>query len=602
MYLTIGNIAKATRRSPSSRATVLIGYLPVTKLECFSEKQRSLQGYQLFHDCMRSLLEPLVKAGLEGVDMACGDGFIRKVFPILAAYIADHPEQCLVACCQENHCPKCLVTPTQRGSPSVSPLNPHFRDPTTSAEMIKEQLRGDKPAGFKAAGLRSVMPFWADLPHCDIFRCITPDILHQLHKGMFKDHTVKWATACVDGEDDEIDRRFRTMTTHADLRHFKKGISLISQWTGNEYKHMEKVFLGVLAGGTDPEVVRAVRAVLDFIYYAHFEVHTSESLAHLESAWRTFHASKRIFTELGVREHFNFAKLHALEHYMWSILWLGAADGYNTEGTERLHIDFAKQGYRASNRKQYILQMTRWLDRREALHRFEGYLQWLKVDFRRLSDAEILEDPDEDEEDEEELARDMDADDEAEDDNDPHVALLPPPDALETRKACAVMPNHLLAPTSLAIAKRPPFPSIPVSSALEKFGAPDLHSALSKFLSKCSATHLSRAEKAALPSTFEIKEEMRISAYKQIKLDLPKMSQVSQKCERDIVRAIPAVPRQGLRPATLAQFSTVLVRGVGPGQCNGAQHDENEVVLANEMGNPLAGEFQYALWCAFVTR
>ncbi len=376
VYLTIGNIEKATRRKPSSRATVLIGYLPTSKLECFSQKsRRQAEQYRLFHTCMRALLQPLVEAGMEGVEMVCADGKVRRVYPIVAAYVGDHPEQCLVTCCQENRCPKCPVDPDKRGTPgSWTKLKEHSK----IAEILHERSNGQNKVEFESLGLRPVLPFWSDLPHSDIFSSITPDLLHQLHKGVFKDHLVQWSTACADDGKDEFDRRYRAMTPHRDLRHFKKGISFVSQWTGTEYKNMEKVFLGVVAGTADTDVTKAVRAILDFIYYAHFELHTDTSLAMMRSAWLEFHRAKRVFLRQGVREHFNIPKLHSMEHYLDSIREFGAADGYSTESPERHHIDLAKLAYDASNKQSsYTVQMTTWLNRQDAILRFDTYLRWL---------------------------------------------------------------------------------------------------------------------------------------------------------------------------------------------------------------------------------
>src|SRR5258708_38856008 len=80
VYLMIGNIDKKIQQCPSVRATMLIGYLPVMKLECFTEKRRPTVTYQLFHQCMESLLEPLKIMGKEGMDMMCADGWVCKVY------------------------------------------------------------------------------------------------------------------------------------------------------------------------------------------------------------------------------------------------------------------------------------------------------------------------------------------------------------------------------------------------------------------------------------------------------------------------------------------------------------------------------------------
>lgn len=282
---------------------VLLRYIPVCKLECFTKKRRSEEGYQLFHECMQTLLQPLVKAVKNGVDMVCADGFVRTIFPIIAAYIADYPKQCLIACCMENSCPQCLVDPKDQGDHRIQSV---LHNPEKTMTLLNKKAAGLSSKEFQKQNLRLINPFWKNLPHCDIFSCITPDLLHQLHKGVFKDHNVKWATELVTGGESEVDEHFRSMSLHPDLQHFKKGISLTTQWTGTEHKNMEKVFLGVIAGTTDPQVVIAVRGVIDFIYYAHFKTHTEESLARLDAAWLTFHQNKDIFEDLDIQKTFQY--------------------------------------------------------------------------------------------------------------------------------------------------------------------------------------------------------------------------------------------------------------------------------------------------------
>lgn len=150
MYLSIGNIAKSTRRQANSHAMVLLGYIPVCKLDCFTEKEHSVAGYRLFHDCLKVLLEPLVKAGQNGVDMACADGFVHTIYPILAAYIADYPEQCLITCCKESSCPNCVVNPKAQGKYRVHSI---LWDPDKTLEALDQQADGFSPEEFKDESL-----------------------------------------------------------------------------------------------------------------------------------------------------------------------------------------------------------------------------------------------------------------------------------------------------------------------------------------------------------------------------------------------------------------------------------------------------------------
>ncbi|KIY60563.1 hypothetical protein CYLTODRAFT_314897, partial [Cylindrobasidium torrendii FP15055 ss-10] len=109
VYLTLGNIPNRLRRKPSEQACILVGYLPIEKAAKPGLSKRGFSGRQqrIFHAAMGHLLAPLVDAGKNGVEMTGGDGQVRIVHPILAAYVADYPEQCLVTCSKSGTCPKC---------------------------------------------------------------------------------------------------------------------------------------------------------------------------------------------------------------------------------------------------------------------------------------------------------------------------------------------------------------------------------------------------------------------------------------------------------------------------------------------------------------
>ncbi|KAG2137099.1 uncharacterized protein EDB93DRAFT_1091318, partial [Suillus bovinus] len=101
-----------------------------------------------------------------------------------------------------------------------------------------------------------------------------------------------------------------------------------------------------------------------------------ETLQLLDEVLDLFHENKLIFIDLGIRTNFNLLKLHAACHYPRIIMQFGSTDNYNTEYTERLHIDLAKDAYRATNHKDEFAQMTRWLEQKEKVLRHQKYVSW----------------------------------------------------------------------------------------------------------------------------------------------------------------------------------------------------------------------------------
>ena len=311
--------------------------------------------------------------------MLTGDGVTRRTFPIFACFVGDYPEQVLVTGCKTGDCPKC---PTTRGELGQLEDGYQFRDLAKVLEALStfEEDPGGYAATCADAGIKPIVhPFWEFLPYSDIYLAITPDVLHQLYQGVMK-HLISWVVSAFGQK--EIDTRSKCLPPNHNVRSFLKGISSFSRLTGKEHADMCRILLGLvvdlkLPDGRSPlPLIRSIRSLLDFLYLAQYPVHTSETLHLLQQSLERFHEHKQIFVDLGIRNDFNFPKLHSLAHYVQSIQLFGTTDNYNTEYTERLHIDLAKDAYRATNHRDEYSQMTVWLERKEKVLQHQSYLDW----------------------------------------------------------------------------------------------------------------------------------------------------------------------------------------------------------------------------------
>ncbi|KAF7346884.1 hypothetical protein MVEN_01440400 [Mycena venus] len=283
---------------------------------------------------------------------------------------------------------------------------------------------------------------------------------------------------------------------------------------------MQRVFLGMLAGAVSTKVLTVVKALIDFIYYAQLQSHTTRTLDAMQAALDTFHAHKQVFVDLDIREHFNIPKIHSLQHYVDGIRRLGSANGYNTESPERLHIDFAEKAYRASNRRDYTEQMALWLQRQEAIALRSAYIQWYHNEQNSASDESDTDSSDS-------------SDDAGSPSGMPRVIVRLPPTQLPT--------------TAYKIAKSPAVENVTVAYLQTAHSAQNIIPALANFLK----LHFKSSPAPGIYDRFDI--------FTQISLILPRNRYLSDQPRSSRIRAIPPVPAKSRSAAKPAVFDTALV-------------------------------------------
>ena len=302
VYLTIGNIPKEIRRKPSRRAQILMGYILTTKLLGITNKSARRRALaNLFHTCMRHLLALIKSIGETGIKMMSGNGIWRWCHPVFAVFVGDYPEQTLVTCTFNGHCPKCIVPRDQLGDYNNFPLR-NF-DNAIDLYLLASGDARDFHAACREAGLKPVYhPFWESLPLTNIYLSITPDILHQLLQGVMK-HLISWLTSPSVFGPGAINARCRTMPPNHHITQFPRGITTLFRVTGTEHKDICRILIGLIInlplpnGQVSVRIVKVVHALLDFLYLQSLKK-LSRCFAVLERL--TWHKSDKLYNILKI--------------------------------------------------------------------------------------------------------------------------------------------------------------------------------------------------------------------------------------------------------------------------------------------------------------
>ncbi|KAN0138098.1 hypothetical protein V8E53_003987 [Lactarius tabidus] len=361
LYLSIGNIHNKAQRGHRN-GVVPIAFLAIPKGNREFDNDPAFRKFkqQLYHSSISAVLESLHRGMDAPVVCRCPDGHYRRVIYDIGPFIADYPEQVMLSGVVQGWCPRCTSKSSnldrERGRRTRALTDLLVDTPEFSSAELWDQY-----------GINNdIIPFTNDFPHADIHESLSPDLLHQIIKGSFKDHLVSWIGKYIvrtygksRGQEilDDIDKRIAMTPPFPGLRCFKQGWRF-KQWTGDDSKALMKVYIPAIADYVHPQVVMCLSAFLDFCYLVRRSEFGRSDLIAIKKALNIFHSTREIFRTSGVRRKgFNLPHQHSMVHYVHLIEEFGAPNGLCSSITESRHITAVKDPWHRSNRYEPLGQM-----------------------------------------------------------------------------------------------------------------------------------------------------------------------------------------------------------------------------------------------------
>ncbi|KAJ7573918.1 hypothetical protein C8J56DRAFT_1065436 [Mycena floridula] len=186
LYMSNGLVHNSVRHAHHN-AVSLIAFLAVPKTDRQHSDSADFRTFrrQVFHESLCRILK-YFRQGMERPEPPIwyGDGYYHCTIYGISLYIADYPEQVLLACIVQGWCTRCTIQHDDLDGPGD--LHDHEHTEALCDVMDSKTLWDDYGV------VDGIMPFTHGFPSANIHELLSSDLLHQLIKGKFKDHLVTW--------------------------------------------------------------------------------------------------------------------------------------------------------------------------------------------------------------------------------------------------------------------------------------------------------------------------------------------------------------------------------------------------------------------------
>ena len=307
VYLTVGKLPAIWRNRRGSFAVLLLALLPVPpKLTKSSADhlQRQINADTL-RGVFELLFEPLQNAALEGVNIDSADRKVRRCFPLLFTWIADHMENVALHGIKSNVCPKCEVLPGELGTNA----NSHrARDYARYERCERESDSDDSRTIFETLRIDLEKNVLQGLYRVSAPGLHKPDLLHTVYLRLFK-HLMDWISGFLKKHAwlQAFDDTLKALPPYPGFFVPKKAYRVVTLWEGKQMRNLGRCLLRVLPVALRQPARRqvipfkhapdCVRALVDFNMMVQYRSHTPETIAYMEEYLDQFHRMKDIFLE-----------------------------------------------------------------------------------------------------------------------------------------------------------------------------------------------------------------------------------------------------------------------------------------------------------------